>query len=82
MVRVTSWAGRTCEQKKQVARKITEVRERVGIPAQATHIVFDTERTRIAASRQARVVRRRAGEALRPHVSATGCGTRVVLLPY
>ncbi len=41
MVRVTSWAGRTCEQKKQVARKITEVRERVGIPAQATHIVFE-----------------------------------------
>ncbi len=41
MVRVTWWSGRTCEQKNQVAREITEALERVGIPAQATQIVFE-----------------------------------------
>ena len=41
MVRVSRWAGRTCEEKNQVARDITEARKRIGIPAEATQIVFE-----------------------------------------
>ena len=41
VVRVTWWAGRTCEQKTQVATDITEAMSKIGIPAEATQIVFE-----------------------------------------
>ena len=41
VVRVTWWAGRSCEQKKQVAMDITEAMSRQGIPAEATQVVFE-----------------------------------------
>jgi len=41
VVRVTWWAGRTCEQKTQVAKDITEAMVKQGIPPEATQVVFE-----------------------------------------
>ncbi|MHB0878032.1 MAG: tautomerase family protein [Anaerolineae bacterium] len=41
VIRVTWWAGRSCEQKTEVAKGITEVLHKVGIPPEATQVVFE-----------------------------------------
>ncbi|MHB1414902.1 MAG: tautomerase family protein [Chloroflexota bacterium] len=41
IVRVTWWQGRTHDEKAQVAKGITEVMEALGIPRQATQVVFE-----------------------------------------
>ncbi len=41
VVRVTWWSGRSKEDKAAVAKGITEVIAAVGIPAEATHVVFE-----------------------------------------
>jgi 4-oxalocrotonate tautomerase len=40
VVTVSWWAGRTQEEKAKVAREITDVLAGIGVPPQATHIVF------------------------------------------
>ncbi len=41
MIRVSWWAGRTARDKAQVAQAITAAMVGVGIPAQATQVVFE-----------------------------------------
>lgn len=40
VVIVEWWAGRTVEQKKKVARDITRTMQEIGVPPEATHIIF------------------------------------------
>ncbi len=41
IVRVSWWAGRPAEEKAKLATAITEAMTSVGIPAEATHVVFE-----------------------------------------
>jgi phenylpyruvate tautomerase PptA (4-oxalocrotonate tautomerase family) len=41
VIRVTWWEGQPRENKVKVAKAITEVMSSVGIPAAATHVVFE-----------------------------------------
>jgi 4-oxalocrotonate tautomerase family enzyme len=40
VVTVSWWAGRTQEEKVKVAKDITDVLAGIGIPSQATHVIF------------------------------------------
>ena len=41
VIRVSWWAGQTSERKDQLALAITEAATKLGIPAEATHVVFE-----------------------------------------
>ncbi len=41
VIRVSWWAGRPAEDKARVAVAITEAMSSVGIPAEATHVIFE-----------------------------------------
>ena len=40
VVNIDMWAGRSVEQKKQLASEITRVFEKIGVPKDNVHIIF------------------------------------------